>query len=457
MKVVIIGAGSLEFASRLTADILTFSALADTEFALVDVDPERLKYAERITDEILRRGGYRQARYMASTDRRAVLAGADVVIVSILVGGFAAIEHEIDIPRRYGVDQAIGDTLTPGGIMRCLRTLPELVAIGRDVMDLCPNAWVLNYTNPMAMLCWGLDRAVPGIRLVGLCHSVQHTTRLWAKRLKLPYDEVEYDCAGLNHQAWITRFSHDGIDRLPDIREAAERPELWRHDSSRMEYVKHFGFAVTEMSGHNSEYSPWFRKSPALVARYCPGGGWNGGSGFIKTLYDRPDWRDTMESMASGERPVDLTRSDEYGAAIVNALAGGGSVRIFGNVPNERAGDGLLVDNLPGDACVEVACDVDAAGLRPRHYGRLPSHLAAINANQVNVQRLAVDAALAADPEAVFQAMALDPLTGAVCTLDEIRAMTRELMQAHAPWLPAFAGRLPRAAPVLASLSGSGG
>jgi len=302
---------------------------------------------------------------------------------------------------------------------------------------------------------------VPGIRLVGLCHSVQHTTRLWAKRLKVPYDEVDYDCAGLNHQAWITRFSHAGADRLPAIRAAAERPDLWRHDSSRMEYVKHFGFPVTEMSGHNSEYSPWFRKSPALVARYCPGGGWNGGSGFIKTLYDRPDWRDTMEKMASGERPVDLARSDEYGAGIVNALGGGGPVRIYGNVPNRGAGDdrliaGPLIDNLPTDACVEVACDVDAAGLRPRRYGRLPSHLAAINANQVNVQRLAVEAALDADPEAVFQAMALDPLTGAVCTLDEIRAMTRELMQAHAPWIPAFDGRLPRAAPVLADGPGSG-
>jgi alpha-galactosidase len=456
MKVVIIGAGSLEFASRLTADILTFPALQDTEFALVDVDAERLGYAERITAEIFRRGGYDGARSTVHSDRRRALQGADVVIVSILVGGFAAIEHEIDIPRRYGVDQAIGDTLTPGGVMRCLRTLPELIAIGRDVMDLCPQAMVLNYTNPMSMLCWGLDRAVPGIRLVGLCHSVQHTTQLWARRLQAPYDEIAYDCAGINHQAWITEFAHMGVDQLPAMRRLAERDELWRKDSSRMEYVKHFGFPVTEMSGHNSEYSPWFRKSPALIARYCPGGGWNGGSGFIKTLYDRPDWRGTMARMANGEQPVDLGRSDEYGAAIVNALAGGGATRIYGNVPNRGSGAGPLIDNLPQEACVEVACDVDADGLRPRRYGRLPSHLAAINGNQINVQRLAVEATLAVDPEIVFQAMALDPLTGAVCTLDEIRAMTRELMLAQAPWIPAFAGGVPRAAPVLAGANQGG-
>jgi alpha-galactosidase len=377
--------------------------------------------------------------------------------VSILVGGYAAIQHEIDIPRRYGVDQAIGDTLTPGGIMRCLRTLPELIAIGRDVMEICPDAWVLNYTNPMAMLCWGLERAVPGIRLVGLCHSVQHTTQSWARRLGVLYDAVAYDCAGINHQAWITEFSHGGVDQLPAIRALAEREDIWRRDSSRMEYVKHFGFPVTEMSGHNSEYSPWFRKSPALVARYCPGGGWNGGSGFIKTLYNRPDWRATMERMASGEQPVSLARSDEYGAAIVNALSGGGAVRIYGNVPNRSDGAESLIVNLPPDACVEVACDVDETGLRPRPFGRLPSHLAAINSNQINVQRLAVEATLSADPELVFQAMALDPLTGAVCTLDEIRAMTRELMEAHEAFIPAFAGKLPRLAPVLADRAGEAG
>jgi alpha-galactosidase len=444
-KVAIIGAGSLVFSSRLTADILTYPHLADAHFALVDVDTERLDYAGRIVARIREMGGYRGATYALHRERAAALDGADVVIISILVGGFAAIEREIDIPKRYGVDQAIGDTLTPGGVMRCLRTLPELVQIGRDVMTYCPNAQVLNYTNPMAMLCWGTALAVPGLELVGLCHSVQHTTEQWARRLDVPYPEVDYLCAGLNHQAWLLRFEHRGVDLLPRIRALAVEPKIWRRDSSRMEYVKHLGYAVTEASGHNSEYSPWFRKRPELVAAYCPGGSWNGGSGFIKTLYDRPDWRATMQAMADGTTPVALARSHEYGSQIVAAVSGGDAVTVYGNVTNRGA-----IANLPNDACVEVPCRVSERGIAAQSVGALPDHLAAINAMQTSVQRLAVRAALETDPELVFQALAMDPLTAAVCTLDEIREMTRELLIAHAPWLPQFAGRPLAAKPKLA-------
>lgn len=448
-KVTIIGAGSLEFSSRLTADILSHAQLADTHFALVDVDAERLAFAGRIVERIKRDGGYPRATYSLHRERTAdALEGASAVIVSILVGGYEAIEAEIDIPKRYGVDQAIGDTLTPGGIMRCLRTLPELVAIGRDVMTHCPNAWVLNYTNPMAMLCWGMSRAVPGIRLVGLCHSVQHTTAQWAKRLDVPIDEVDYLCAGLNHQAWLLRFARQGTDLLPRIRELAVEPKLWQRDTSRMEYIKHFGYPVTEASGHNSEYSPWFRKRADLVAAYCPGGSWNGGSGFIKELYNRPDWRAVMEAMADGSQPFSLTRSNEYGSLIVNALTGHGETIIYGNVTNEGR-----IRNLPADACVEVPCRVTAAGIEAMPVGDLPDHLAAINQTQVNVQRLAVGAALACDAELAFQAMAMDPLTGAVCTLDEIRDLTRELMSAQARWLPGFADKPLAARPRLAAIA----
>ncbi len=447
-KVVIIGAGSLVFSSRLTADMLTHPALAGAHFSLIDVDPERLAFAGRIVERIKREGNYAAATYSLHTTRdAAALEGADAVIVSILVGGFDAIRSEIDIPFEFGVDQAIGDTLTPGGIMRCLRTLPELVAIGRDVMTHCPDAWVLNYTNPMAMLCWGVHNAVPDIRLVGLCHSVQHTTAQWAKRLEVPIADVDYLCAGLNHQAWLLRFTHRGEDLLPRIRDLAVTPAIWQRDSSRMEYVKHFGYAVTEASGHNSEYSPWFRKRPQLVAAYCPGGSWNGGSGFIKELYNRPDWREVMEGMADGSRPLSLDRSNEYGSTIVNALLGGGDALIYGNVRNDAC-----IDNLPPDACVEIPCTVSHRTITPRAVGPLPDHLAAINQTQINVQRLAMRAALEGDPELVFQAMAMDPLTAAVCTLDEIRDMTRKLMTAHAQWLPAFAHRTLEPRPILASL-----
>ena len=444
-RIAIIGAGSLVFSSRLTADILTYPHLRDAHFALVDVDSERLAYAGRIVERICKDGGYHDASYSLHEDRRDALAGADYVIISVLVGGYEAIEREIDIPKRYGVDQAIGDTLTPGGIMRCLRTLPQLLEIGRDVMTHCPDAWVLNYTNPMAMLCWGMNEALPGIKLVGLCHSVQHTTAQWAYRLKVPLEEVDFECAGLNHQAWIFRFMHEGRDLLPQIRELAVNPRLWKKDTSRMEYVKHFGYPVTEASGHNSEYSAWFRKRPELIAAYCPGGSWNGGSGFIKELYNRPDWREQMERMANGAEPVSLERSNEYGSQIVSALAGGESVKIYGNVMNADH-----IGNLPNEVCVEVPCWVDQTGIQPQRVGNIPDHLAAINQTQINVQRLAVKAALESDPECVFQAMALDPLTGAVGTLDEIREMTAELLTAHAQWLPAFGNRPLVAKPRLA-------
>ncbi|HTK97768.1 MAG TPA: alpha-galactosidase [Pseudomonadales bacterium] len=435
-RIAIIGAGSLVFSSRLTADILSYPHLRDAHFALVDVDNERLAYAGRIVERICRDGGYSQATYSMHRDRAKALDGADYVIISVLVGGYEAIEREIDIPKRYGVDQAIGDTLTPGGIMRCLRTLPQLLEIGRDIMKCCPSAWVLNYTNPMAMLCWGMNEALPGIRLVGLCHSVQHTTAQWAHRLKVPLEEVEFECAGLNHQAWIFRFDHRGRDLLPAIRELAVEPRLWRKDTSRMEYVKHFGYPVTEASGHNSEYSAWFRKRPELIEAYCPGGSWNGGSGFIKELYNRPDWREVMEKMADGTELVSLERSNEYGSQIVSALAGGEPVKIYGNVMNDGH-----VANLPDGVCVEVPCSVDTDGIKAQAVGDIPAHLAAINQTQINVQRLAVKAALESDPEIVFQAMALDPLTAAVGTLDEIREMTAELLAAHAQWLPAFSNR----------------
>ena len=429
-KIVIIGAGSLEFSSRLTADCLSYPALAGAHFALVDTDAERLSYAGRIFDRIVEAGGYEASCSLHSQVTEA-LPGAQFVIVSILVGGYEAIEAEIDIPMKYGVSQAIGDTLTPGGIMRCLRTLPVQTAIAQHIMALCPDALVLNYTNPMSMLCEGMLNAAPGLNLVGLCHSVQSTTEQWAKRLNQSMTDVTFACAGLNHQAWITRFEANAEDQLPAIRELAVNPEVWRSDTSRMEYIKHFGYPVTEASGHNSEYSSWFRKSEEDIERYCPGGGWNGGHGFIKSLYNRPDWRDTMERMANGEKPIDLRRSLEYGSQIIHAATTGETEIIYGNVRNRG-----LISNLPEWAVVEVACSVDKNGVQPLRFGPLPEHLAAINRKQASVQHLAVIAAESMDPEVVFQAMCLDPLTSTVLCLDDIRSMTRELLSAHNKFLP---------------------
>ena len=323
-KIVIIGAGSLSFSSRLTADILSYPALSDVEIRLVDVHPERLSYAERIAKRITVEGGYNKAVITATNDRKEALKGADFVIISILIGGVEAIETEVDIPMKYGIDQCIGDTLTPGGIMRCVRTLPVLREMAHDIMDICPDALVLNYTNPMSMLTWGMMEAEPELQLVGLCHSVQGTGGEWAKRLGIDFEDVNFECAGINHQAWFIKYEKDGEDLLPKIRELAVKPEIWFGDSTRMEYLKHFGYPVTESSGHGSEYNPWFRKNEQTIARYCPKdfSEWNGGSGFIKELYSRP-WKETMEKMATWEKPVSLERSHEYGSIIINAKATG--------------------------------------------------------------------------------------------------------------------------------------
>ena len=439
-KVVIIGGGSLGFAGGLTRDILSYETTQDAEFKYVDIDSRRLElgvqYAQRIIDE----GNYSGASVSGTLNRREALEGADYIIISILVGGYDAIEKEIDIPMKYGINQCIGDTLTPGGIMRCLRTLPELVAIGRDIEEICPDAVVLNYTNPMSMLSWGFQDACPDLQYVGLCHSVQGTTGEWAKRLGVNIEDVNYFCAGINHQAWLLKFEAKGENQLPKIRELALDPKIWSGDSARMEYVKHLGYPVTESSGHVSEYNWWFRKNDRTIEQYCDSENaeWNGRPGFIKELYDRPDWEERMEKRVNDPEPLNLERGKEYGSRIINAIETGDAELINGNVKNHG-----LIENLPSDAVVEVPIHVDRNGMQPIRIGSMPPHLAAINQAQISVQELAVRAVQEKNPERVFQAMAMDPLCAMSCTLDQIRAMTRELMEAHREYIPVFDGQLP--------------
>ena len=437
-KVVIIGGGSLGFAGGLTRDILSYEATRDTAFTYVDIDPRRLElgvqYAQRIIDE----GKYTGASVSGTLNRRAALEGADYIIISILVGGYDAIEKEIDIPMKYGINQCIGDTLTPGGIMRCLRTLPEFMEMGRDIEDICPDALVLNYTNPMSMLSWGFEESSPDIQYVGLCHSVQGTAGEWTNRLGLKAEDINYICAGINHQAWFLRFDAGGENQLPKIRELAQDPKIWSGDSTRMEYVKHFGYPVTESSGHVSEYNWWFRKNEKMINRYCDSDNaqWNGRPGFIKELYNRPDWEERMKKRVADPKPVNLKRGNEYGSRIINAVETGETELIHGNVKNRG-----LIPNLPSEAIVEVPIHVDKNGLQPIRVGALPPHLAAINRAQIGVQELAVRAVLEKNPERVFQAMAMDPLCAMSCTLDQIRAMTRELMEAHRQYIPVLGGK----------------
>jgi alpha-galactosidase len=436
-KVVIIGGGSMVFAGGLTRDILAKEATSATEFAYVDVDEKRLdlgvQYAQRIIDE----GKYTGASVKGYMDRKKALEGAQYIIISILVGGYEAIEKEIDIPMKYGINQCIGDTLTPGGIMRCIRTLPQLIDIGQDISDICPKALVLNYTNPMSMLSWGFQDAFPHLQYVGLCHSVQGTVGEWTNRLGLEKKDVHFECAGINHQAWLTRFEANGEDQLPRIRELAVDPKIWAGDTTRMEYVKHFGFPVTESSGHVSEYNWWFRKNEESISRYCDskGAAWNGRPGFIKELYNRPDWEEKMKERVSNPKPLNLKCGMEYGSRIIHAAVTGETELIYGNVKNLD-----LIDNLPHGCNVEVAIHCDRNGMRPLKYGSLPPHLAALNRAQIAVQELAVKAVQEKSTERVFQAMAMDPLCAMSCTLDQIREMTIELLDAHREYIPVLDG-----------------
>ncbi len=445
-KVVIIGGGSLGFAGALTRDILSYEATRDADFTYVDIDPTRLELGVQYAQRVINEGGYSDATVTGTLNRREALEGADYIVICILVGGYEAIEKEIDIPMKYGIDQCIGDTLTPGGIMRCLRTLPEMMLMGWDMEEICPDAVVLNYTNPMSMLSWGFQDACPDLQYVGLCHSVQGTSGEWANRLGLKREDVNYTCAGINHQAWMLSFEANGEDQLPRIRELCTDPTIWGGDTSRMEYVKHFGFPVTESSGHVSEYNWWFRKNAETIGQYCDSvnAKWNGGHGFIKHLYDRPDWEDRMRKRVEDPEPLNLKRGREYGSRIINAMETGDAELIHGNVKNYG-----LIENLPTEAVVEVPIHVDKNGMQPIQIGALPPQLAAINRAQIAVQELAVRAVQEQDPERVFQAMAMDPLCAMSCTLDQIRAMTRELMEAHREYIPIFKDNLPAERPVL--------
>jgi alpha-galactosidase len=387
-----------------------------------------------VAERVVRESGT-GATFEATADRGRAVDGADYVVIMILHGGIDVISMDIDIPMKYGVSQCIGDTLGPGGVFRALRTIPVINDICRDVARRAPGALVLNYTNPMSMLCWAAAQET-GVRLVGLCHSVQGTTEQLAKAAGAPFAECDFLVAGINHQAWVLSMRHKGRDLYPAIRQSCIDGELRKSEPIRAEMCRCLGYFVTEGSGHNSEYVPWFRKRKDLLAKWCPDGStWNGEHGFIKKLYGgrRADWEQRMEKVASGDEPLKFERSLEYGSYIVNACESGEPLRFNGNVLNTG-----LVTNLPDGCWVEVPVLADRSGLQPVYVGDLPPHLAAINRWNVAVQELAVRAALRGDRRMVFHAVALDPLTSAVCSLDEIQSMVDEMFAAEAAWLPQF-------------------
>jgi alpha-galactosidase len=435
-KITFIGAGSLGFTRGLVRDILTFPPLRDSTICLMDINAERLEFARASVQKIINIGNY-PAKVIATQDRVEALKGANAVLCTILVGSTEVWKHDIEIPKKYGVDTNVGDTRGPSGIFRALRTIPVMLSIVKDMERYCPDAILLNYTNPMAMLCRALQRE-SFIKLTGLCHSVQGTSEMLADWIGAKYEDITYTCAGINHQAFFLKFEENGIDAYPRIRKAIlERPEIYNEEQVRNEMFLHLDYYPTESSGHNSEYNAWFRKRPDLIEKYCTHGtGWNPGEyAYILKEYQNAEntWKDEAKKWFAKETPISLERGHEYAAHIINAWMGGEIFGFNGNVPNTN-----LITNLPQNACVEVPVYVDRNGFRPVHVGPLPPQLAALVHTSVMVEEMAVEAAISGDPRLVMHACMYDPLSAAVLSMEEIKTMVSEMLRQNEPYLPQF-------------------
>jgi alpha-galactosidase len=436
IKIAFIGAGSLGFTRDLVRDILTFPLLKDATLALMDIDPERLEFAQKSIQRIIDMGKY-PARVTATLDRVEALRDADIVLVTILAGSTEVWRYDIEIPKQFGIDINVGDTRGPSGIFRALRTIPVMLDIVKDMERYCPNATLLNYTNPMAMLCRAIQRKSP-IQMTGLCHSVQGTAMLLADWIGAPYNEITYTCAGLNHMAWYLKYEWNGQDAYPLIRKAIlERPKIYNEEIVRNEMFLHLDYYVTESSGHNSEYNAWFRKRPDLIKKYClHGTGWNPGEyAYILKEYQNKEhtWKDEARQWFAEDTPIELERGEEYAAHIINALMGGEPFHFNGNVPNTG-----LVTNLPQGACVEVPVWVSRKGFEAVHVGALPPQCAALTNLTSQIEEMAVEGAFTGDPRLVFHAIANDPLTAAVLSLAEIAQMVNQMFEHNKTYLPQF-------------------
>ncbi len=435
-KIAFIGAGSFGFTRTLVKDILTFPLLADAELALMDIDEERLDYITRAVQRIVKEGGY-PAKVTATTDRRKALKGADAVIITILAGGVQVWRHDIEIPKKFGVDTNVGDTRSVSGIFRALRTIPIMVSICKDMEEVCPKALLLNYTNPMAMLCRAMQREST-ITSSGLCHSVQGTIYMMAHWIGAPMGEVNYTCAGLNHLSWFVKFLWNGENAYPKLREVVKRnKKIYNEEQVRNEIFLALGYYVTESSGHNSEYNWWFRKRPDLIEKHCTHGtGWNPGVyAYILDEYLKrdKDWRKSIQAWLDNPAPLNLKRGHEYAASIINAWQGGEAFEFNGNVPNRQ-----IITNLPEGCCVEVPVFASRRALNAVHVGDLPPQCQPLTAITVACEELAVEAAISGDPELVYQAICYDPLTAAVLSLGEIKQMVKQMLKKNQPHLPQF-------------------
>lgn len=426
-KLTLIGAGSVVFTLNLLGDIFSFPELAGSEIALMDIDPERLRIAEMMARKLAEKLGAHPT-IAAYTDRRAALADADYVINTIQVGGYASTLIDFEIPKKYGLQQTIADTMGIGGIFRALRTIPVILDICRDMEELCPHALFLNYVNPMAMNTWAIVRGTR-IKTVGLCHSVQGTAKQLAQYMGVSYAGLNYRCAGINHMAFYMELKHNGQDVYPLLREVAEKPEVWRRDPVRFELFKRLGYFVTESSEHSAEYNPYFirRDRPDLVERFhVPI------DEYITRCQAQNAWWELMrEQLLAGTAEFEPEISGEYAALIIHSIETHTPRVIYGNVSNTG-----LISNLPQDCCVEVPCLVDRNGVQPTVIGHIPPQLAALQQTNINVQGLVVEAMLTGKKEHVYHAAMFDPHTAAELSLEEIYALVDDLFAAHGETIP---------------------
>ena len=438
MKITFLGAGSTVFARNVIGDCLCTEILLDAVFALYDIDGRRLEESRVILEAMARAKGSRGRIecYLGPRQRRDALRGADFVVNAIQVGGYEPCTViDFEIPKKYGLRQTIADTLGIGGIMRGLRTIPVMEDFARDMAEVCPDAWLLNYTNPMAMLT-GFMLRYTRVKTVGLCHSVQVCSETLLRELGME-DKLEGRrelIAGINHMGWLLELrDREGSDLYPEIRArvAAKMADPDFYDKVRLDYIRNFGYYCTESSEHNAEYNPFYikRSYPELIERYnIPL------DEYPRRCVDQiRSWQEDFAAITA-DSLRDHTRSNEYASHIMESIAGGAPMQIGGNVLNT----GRLITNLPEEACVEVPCLVNGSGIHPCHVGALPVQCAAMNMTNINVQLLTIEAARTRKRDHIYQAAMLDPHTAAELSIDDIRAMVDELIEAHGSYLPEF-------------------
>ena len=402
--------------------------------ALVDIDLKRLELSRQLGEKILEKQQLSGWKVTATANRLEALPGADYIINCIEVSGTECVRFDNDIPLEYGVDQCIGDTIGPGGLFKALRTVPVFLEVLKDVEKICPDAWVLNYTNPMSIMCLAANRA-SSAKVIGLCHSVQGSSHNLADYAGVPYQEMKWRCGGLNHLAWFTKLTHNGKNLYPVLKQKLEDdPELLAKDPVRFDLMKYFDCFVTESSGHFSEYLPYYRKRQELIDKHC-GETYLGQSSFYADGW--PTWRikndEQRKKFISGEEEIDFERTWEYASYIIQAMETNNPFKIYGTVMNNGMITNLLQNNV-----VEVACTVDNEGIVPNYFGELPTHLAALCASHQYMFDMAAEACIQKSKDLAIKALMLDPLTAAVCSLAEIKEMAERIFEAEKKFLPGF-------------------